>query len=298
MATSSIEWTDKVWNPVRGCVKVSAGCKHCYAETFAERWRGVKGHAYEQGFDLRLAPHKLEEPVHWKEPRKVFVNSMSDLFQVGVPFEYIDKVFTTMARAPRHTFQILTKRPDRMLAYMKRWLRDQDGVESPAGAVKPLANVWLGVSVEDQAAADIRIPLLLKTPAAVRWISAEPLLGPLDLKPYAGCFDGNIGNPSFVRWLDWIVIGGESGHSARPFCIDWADDILRQVRGAGIPVFMKQFGRMPVTENINRWDMDAESIAFMRGAAGAEYKLQDPKGGDMAEWPEEFRVREFPAAVL
>jgi protein gp37 len=194
MGDSKIEWTDKVWNPVRGCVKVSAGCKHCYAETFAERWRGIPVHAYEQGFDLRLVPEKLEEPLKWKGSHKVFVNSMSDLFQDGVPDEFIDKVFGVMAATPQNTYQILTKRPARMLAYLDaairrtyvtiEWMRTGHAPLHQPSVPWPLPNVWIGTSVENQEAADERIPILLSAPAAVRWISAEPLLGPLALKPF------------------------------------------------------------------------------------------------------------------
>lgn len=270
MASSSIEWTDKVWNPVRGCVKVSPGCKNCYAETFAERWRGVPGHAYEQGFDLRLVPEKLEEPLRWQKPARVFVNSMSDLFQEGVPWYFIDDVFEVMAEAPRHTFQILTKRAERMQKYC-------------AERGHSLKNVWLGVSVENQEQADARIPLLLQTPAAVRWISAEPLLGPLDLRSCGLWSDMNgriAPTPPFKCGLDWIVVGGESGYGARPFHLDWARDIVAQCRVAhdGVPVFVKQLGSYPVYD----------------GAHAARFHLDNKKGGDMNEWPIDLRVREFP----
>jgi protein gp37 len=171
-----IEWTDATWNPVRGCTKVSPGCKNCYAETFAERWRGVPGHAYEQGFDLRLVPEKLDEPLRWKKPRRIFVNSMSDLFQEGVPDDLHRDVFAVMALAPQHTFQVLTKRADRMRDYCRSAIRVRPAGDR-ASVAWPLPNVWLGVSVENQHFADERIPLLLQTPAAVRFISAEPLLG-------------------------------------------------------------------------------------------------------------------------
>jgi len=230
---SSIEWADATWNPVRGCVKVSPGCAHCYAETFAERFRGVKGHPYEQGFDLRLVPEKLAEPLSWKKPRRVFVNSMSDLFQDGVPFPFVAAVFAVMAYCRRHTFQVLTKRADRMREFMG-WVNAPEGADTftelygeKAGqritllrmnrvdqdlalhfyddtedgvgldaclhndGEWPPKNVWLGVSVENQHFTDERIPLLLQTPAAVRFISAEPLLGPIDLSRFLTAGDSD-----------------------------------------------------------------------------------------------------------
>lgn len=168
---TSIEWCDSTWNPVTGCTEVSPGCDHCYAKTFAERWRGTPGHYFERGFDVQLRPDKLDQPLRWRKPRRIFVNSMSDLFHDDVPDDYIAKVWEVMARCPQHTFQILTKRHGRM-----RSLLNASTFNSP-----PLPNVWLGVSAENQQWADIRIPALLDTPAAVRFVSAEPLLGPIDL---------------------------------------------------------------------------------------------------------------------
>jgi len=235
---SAIEWTDATWNPVRGCTKVSPGCKHCYAETFAERWRGVKGHPYEQGFDLRLVPEKLNEPLRWRRPRRVFVNSMSDLFQEKIPGGYIEACFLVMARCQalrkENVFQILTKRAKRM----------QDFVlyhEFPNGwtlAALPLQNVWLGVSVEDQPWADARIPLLVETPAAVRFLSCEPLLGPIDLRPWL-----------HPRRIDWVIVGGESGPGARPMQQWWVEFLLGQCQQAGVPFFFKQFGGFPNKRN-------------------------------------------------
>ncbi len=166
-----IEWTDETWNPLRGCTKVSPGCKHCYAETFAERFRGVPGHPFEQGFNLRLAPHKLDEPLRWQRPRRVFVNSMSDLFHEDVPLDYIQRVFGVMAEASKHTFQVLTKRSGRLVA-----LHEQ--LPWPA-------NVWMGVSVESRAYVQ-RIEDLVQVPAAVRFLSCEPLLGPIPELPLSG----------------------------------------------------------------------------------------------------------------
>lgn len=279
MGDSSIEWTEKTWNPVRGCVKISAGCKHCYAETFAERWRGVPGHPYEQGFDLRLVPEKLEEPLHWKKPAKIFVNSMSDLFQDGVPDEFIHRVFNTMFLASAsnrngHTFQILTKRPERMLEWARKWTDSQG---EPLGPQCP--RIWWGVSVEDQEQADERIPLLLQTPAAVRWISAEPLLGPLDIDWCLKRVPAVNRNPQDAR-LDQVVVGGESGPGARPFDLAWARSLRDQCHAAGTPFFMKQLGANPFQDGTSR-------EAFIP-------PMRDKKGGDMGEWPEDLRIRQFP----
>jgi protein gp37 len=309
-AQTSIEWTATVhpdgsvtpgstWNPVRGCVKVSPGCAHCYAETFAERFRGVKGHPYEQGFDVRLVPEKLDEPLHWKKPRRVFVNSMSDLFQDGVPAEYIDRVFAVMALAPQHTFQVLTKRAERMQKYLTDAM-DADDItvakfeitgetwdfcNSPRVTL-PLPNVWLGVSVENQHFADERIPLLLQTPAAVRFISAEPLLEPVNVGLYLSR-DGMFPMPGFrdpLPGLNWVIVGGESSPSARLFNVEWARSIIAQCKAAGVPCFVKQLGRHPY-----------DNRSSVPEAPPYEFFFEDKKGGDMAEWPADLRVREFPA---
>ena len=210
---STIEWTDATWNPVTGCTKISAGCANCYAERFAERWRGIQGHAYEQGFDLKLWPERLKIPHGWRKPRKIFVNSMSDLFHDDVPREYIKDVFQTMALCPRHTFQVLTKRAARL------WIL-RDELDWPD-------NVWAGVSVEN-AAARKRILFLRDVPAAVKFLSCEPLLGPLP--------------NMYLEGIDWVIVGGESGPKARPIKIEWVRDIMDQCRAAGIPFFFKQWG--------------------------------------------------------
>lgn len=211
---SKIEWTDATWNPVRGCAKISPGCKHCYAKTFAERFRGVKGHPYEQGFDLRLVPEKLNEPLNWKKPKRIFVNSMSDLFHQDVPLDYIQRVFEVMNQAHWHTFQVLTKRAERMadLSDKLNWT----------------SNIWAGASVEDQKYGLIRIDLLRIVPAAVRMLSCEPLLEDL----------GEVG----LTGIDWVIVGGESGSGARPMEIGWLNSIRNQCIAAGVPVFIKQMG--------------------------------------------------------
>lgn len=209
---SSIEWTEATWNPVTGCTKVSPGCAQCYAETFAERFRGVPGHPYERGFDLQLRPERLEQPLEWKRPRSIFVNSMSDLFHPDVPLGFIESVFDVMKLAHWHTFQVLTKRSERLaeLANQLRWPE----------------NVWMGVSVENQRWTK-RIDDLRQAPAAVRFLSCEPLLGPLDLD---------------LRGIHWVIVGGESGHRARPMRADWARSIRDQCQAAGVPFFFKQWG--------------------------------------------------------
>lgn len=289
MADSKIEWTNRTWNPVRGCTKISPGCKHCYAETFAERWRGVKGHPYEQGFDLRLVPEKLDEPLRWKKPARVFVNSMSDLFQDGVDEEFITKVFSVMAAASWHTFQILTKRPLRMF----RYIESHKATLSKMAEQWPIPNIWLGVSVENQEYADERIPLLLKTSAAVRFVSYEPALGPVD----------------FGEWvfsnIDWFIVGGESGPGARPFDIAWARNVIRFCKSAGAFCFVKQLGAVPIISSgrQNHWDwgpaigQEAKFEHFSEIPPMWRVKLRSKKGGDMSEWRRDLRVREFPHAV-
>ena len=241
---SGIEWTDATWNPVTGCTKVSPGCDNCYAETFAERFRGTPGHYFEAGFDLTLRPSKLDQPLRWTRPRRIFINSMSDLFHEDVPDEFIARVFAVMSQAPQHAFQLLTKRHGRMRSLLSRV-----GPEwSMFTGVWPLPNVWIGVSVEDQKWADIRIPALLETPAAVRWISAEPLLGPVELRTShcpAHDFPGGFCTfscPQRQR-LDWVVVGGESGRDARPMHPDWARSLRDQCVSAGIPFLFKQHGQ-------------------------------------------------------
>jgi protein gp37 len=251
---SKIEWTDATWNPVTGCSKVSEGCRNCYAMKFAERWRGTPGHYYENGFDITLRPDKLDEPLHWRRPRRIFVNSMSDLFHEKVPFDFIRTVFTIMAEANWHTFQILTKRPDRMKNVLDQLSWRFDGLIFNGSKVTwPLPNVWLGVSVENQRAADERIPLLLQTPAAVRFLSMEPLLGPVDLRNIdydrtvkIDCLTGLHGWPyphaEQDKRIHWVIVGGESGPGARPMHPDWVRSLRDQCHAAGVPFFFKQWG--------------------------------------------------------
>ncbi len=217
-ANSKIEWTDATWNPVRGCTKVSPGCKHCYAETFAERFRGVKGHPFQFGFDLRLVPEKLGDPIRWSTPKRIFVNSMSDLFHPDVPDSYIESVCRVMLAANWHTYQILTKRADRMSRLLKTKLR--------ASAQAP--HIWWGVSVENKVHGLPRIDLLRKADVSVAFLSIEPLLEDL------GLFS--------LKNIDWVIVGGESGPGARPLEADWVRSIRAQCRAQKTPFFFKQWG--------------------------------------------------------
>jgi len=310
--TSAIEWTDATWNPIRGCTRVSEGCRNCYAETLAARFsdpatekrpaqwghglatRTSKGARWTGKIDV-AADATFLAPLRWRKPRRIFVNSLSDLFHEAVPDAVIDRVFAVMALTPQHIFQLLTKRPERMLAYLTapyrgtywidlindltkdrddRWMR---ACAAAGAALHPLPNVWLGVSVEDQAAADARIPLLLQTPAATRFLSCEPLLGQLDLQRwlqrcraarsdgeciYSRCPQLRDGEPArsgrhcpLDTWpgsrdgedpdhplLNWIIAGGESGPGARPMHPDWARSLRDQCAAAGVPFLFKQWG--------------------------------------------------------
>ncbi len=221
---SKIEWTDSTWNPVTGCTKISPGCKNCYAQTFAERFRGVPGHPFEQGFDLRLWPDRIALPLRWRSPRRIFVNSMSDLFHEKVPDTFIDAVFDTMRAAHWHHFQVLTKRAERMSRYVFQRTR----LWGPLYRSHP--NVWLGTSVETQPYV-FRAELVAELSSAVRFLSCEPLLGPLDLRQVLG-----------TGAINWVITGGESGPRARPMNPDWVRAIRDQCRSARVAFFFKQWG--------------------------------------------------------
>ncbi len=214
---SSIEWTDTTWNPVTGCTKISAGCDNCYAERFSERFRGVKGHPFRTGFDLTLRPERVGQPLTWKRPRMIFVNSMSDLFHKKIPAAYIASVFDTMEKADRHVYQILTKRSSLMLKFINERYKSR----------KVPAHIWLGVSVENAQAVS-RVAHLQKANATVRFLSVEPLIAPV------GELD--------LRGIDWVIVGGESGCGARPMKPEWALDIRDQCVDAGVAFFFKQWG--------------------------------------------------------
>jgi len=214
---SAIEWTDATWNPVTGCTKITAGCDNCYAARFAERFRGVSGHPFENGFDLTLRPERVDQPLKWRRPRMIFVNSMSDLFHKGVPDTFVNEVFTTMERANWHVFQVLTKRSSRMQRYLTRRYE----------AKAPPANIWCGVSVENARGA-ARIEHLRGARCAVRFLSIEPLIGPVGQVDLSG--------------IHWVIAGGESGPSARVMHIDWARQIRDECRRQNVPFFFKQWG--------------------------------------------------------
>ena len=216
-ASSKIEWTDATWNPVTGCTKITRGCNHCYAERFAERFRGVPGHPFENGFDLTLRPERLSQPLSWKRPRMIFVNSMSDLFHKNIPPDFIDQVFYTMETADHHIFQILTKRSSLMKNYLKRRYGPKLAPE----------HIWCGVSVEDSAATS-RIRHLQQAPLSVRFLSIEPLIGPV------GKID--------LEGIGWVIVGGESGPNARPMKEDWVLEIRDICERKGTPFFFKQWG--------------------------------------------------------
>lgn len=274
---SKIQWTQSTWNPVAGCRKVSAGCDHCYAIRDAHRLAGnpnAKIAATYAGLTMiqngrpnwtgvfRELPDRLDQPLRWKRPRRIFVNSMSDLFGEGISSLFISRVFGVMARSPWHQFQVLTKRPDRMRDILSSPWFGQFGDT----AAWPLPNVWLGTSVEDQKAADQRIPALLQTPAAVRFLSCEPLLSPLDLglrRDYAW-WDG----------LHWVILGGESGPGARPMKMEWAMSLVDQCENAGVPCFVKQWGSVLAAQN----------------------GLLDHKGADENEWLVQM-PRQFPGGA-
>lgn len=376
---SDIQWCDSTWNPTAGCSPKSPGCAHCYAETMSRRQQAMAQADAKAGRDpgkkrfyldvignngrwngrVNTVEEALTIPLGWKKPRKIFVNSMSDLFwgepddlvfarrhrvehPEPVPFEFIDKVFAVMALCPQHTFQILTKRPKRMAEYMNRmpskWSsldpqaysrNHSDELYRIAGAAKrmiengdsweldrwPLPNVWLGTSTENQKTADERIPWLLKCPAAVRFISAEPLLGPVN--PFNSCpachgegsFQDSTEGGIWVRCdcranmgLHWVITGGESGSGARPCDVAWIRSIVRQCKEAGTACFVKQLGAIPTIQcpyckrtvgKVPSGFTDYCCKEHKQFIADLE-KVKDSKGGNMSEWPEDLRVRQMP----
>lgn len=232
---SGIEWTEATWNPVTGCTKVSPGCAHCYAERFAERWRGIKDHPYEHGFDLQLWPQRLETPLRWRRPRLIFVNSMSDLFHEEVPLDFIKQVFDVMAHANWHTFQVLTKRHERLAEVA-------DQLDWPP-------HVWIGVSIENERWVCRADYLREVREAAIRFISAEPLLGPLEGLD--------------LTEIAWLIAGGESGPGCRPVKEEWLLDLRNLCLASGVPFFFKQWGG-PTFKSGGRW-LDGEMWSQMPG---------------------------------
>lgn len=342
MGDTKIQWTQnadgsqgKTWNPIRArnkvndergwyCEHVSEGCRNCYAERMNLNTYFGNGLPYKVGslddLDLYLDEKILKQPLGWRKPTNVFVCSMTDLFGRWVPNEWIDRIFGIMGDCSEinsHVFQVLTKRPERMLDYMENRARAAWNAPRMNRSVFPPRNIWLGTSVEDQESADERIPRLLSTPAAVRWISAEPLLGPVDLKNMrSGTFnalDGidfeDIGDirdagdlsKSDMPGLDWVVAGGESGPGARSLDLRWIKSIVEQCNSAKVPIFVKQLGYRPWWDGVST-KAPADHIylepCYMDEKAGWRFDLmRDKKGGDPSEWPEDLRVREFPKAA-
>lgn len=295
---TTIEWTEQTWNPTTGCDRISPGCDNCYALTMAKRLKGMGQAKYQNdgdprtsgpGFGITGHPDTLGEPLRWKKPRRVFVNSMSDLFHARVTTSLITDVWKIMAATPQHTYQILTKRASRLAPILAK-------VHAELGLTEPLPNVWLGVSVENQKYADLRIPALLAAPAAIRFLSCEPLLGPAWIGDYiwqpCTCCDGeghdeacapcaDTGCDSgHIRKLDWVIVGGESGPGARPMDTAWAGSLIKQCRDAGTAVFVKQLGTV--------WARDTAWGGKTVAGHG------DTKGGTPDYWPTHLRVREYP----
>ena len=255
---SKIEWTEKTWNPTTGCTKVSEGCRNCYAESVAKRFWGDR-----KFDDVQFHQERLDTPLRRKKPTMWFVNSMSDLFHPDIPFDALCDIFEVMVSTPRHIYQILTKRPERMaklIPLIDAELCAREGMPVPEDADFP-ENIWLGVSVENQKAADERILHLLNTPAAVRFLSCEPLLGAVNLRPW-------------LKSLNWVIVGGESGSNARPCKLEWMEDILHQCQSSGTKVFVKQLGS------------DYKGKIFKQPS--------DPKNANLKSFPESLRIREFP----
>ncbi len=372
---TGIQWTDTTWNPVRGCSRISEGCRHCYAERVAARYAWPSRPSYidrGEGRDagpfngfardgkwtgrVELVPDKLAEPLSWRKPRRVFVNNMSDLFHESLPDEAIDRVFAVMALAPHLTFQVLTKRAERMRRYFKRdgWRVDDipvPGARQHIYAIKsgdridvpridpdeypwPLPNVWLGVSVENPDALH-RLDDLARTPAAVRFVSAEPLIE--DLGSLARWLHPDFDSPGYRDWpdctcvgesapcdmcdalgprplIDWMIVGGESGPRARPCDVAWIRSIVAQCKAAGVAVFVKQLGARPMMradslegrrsgDHPEREWPEGTRFGTASGHMGTDWQgrfvmLRDRKGGDPAEWPADLRVREMPEVAI
>lgn len=308
---TSIEWTKppgytgKTWNIITGCDKLSPGCVHCYAANIAKRFWGDRAFS-----DVQFHSDRLEQPLKRQVPTCYFVNSMGDLFHEKVTYEQFKRVMSVIAMTPQHIYQVLTKRPERMLEMVNRYISESI-VQSVIPFERAFSHLWLGVTVEDQKRANKRITLLLQTPAAVRFLSCEPLLTEIDLTDLVWGDATKRGGESHTNCLsleglepeddeefggnlvDWVIVGGESGPKARPFDIAWARSIIEQCKGAGVPVFMKQLGSNPVQEvGVTGYSMGKEM--------DAEFEAPFPstgKGGDPSEWPEDLRVREYPRAI-
>ena len=278
---TNIEWAEEVWNPITGCSKISAGCEHCYAERMAKRLVHIKGSGYDKDnpFGVKLHQSRLEQPLHWKKPRKVFVCSMGDIFHEDVPLAWLLSIWITMAQCPQHVFMVLTKRPKRAYQFLQKEM-----LEAKNNA--PLPNVWLGVTAENQQAADERIPWLLKTPAAKRFVSVEPMLGQVDLDTVNGALSTWWQNGAIdcvdAGHLDWVICGGESGPGARSMDPDWARGLRDQCVSAGVPFFFKQWGAYsPNVEVFRDGDWHYDPVKVGKKRAG---RLLD--GCEWNEYPE------------
>lgn len=296
---TKIEWAEETWNPVTGCSPISEGCRNC-SERMSKRLAGRCGYPADDPFRVTLHPHKLDEPLKWKKPRRVFVCSMGDLFHEDVPDEFIARIWGIMAKCLNHTFQVITKRPHRMMEWLSR-VKDWEGWKTHNGEppnvyggsgiivgynMWPLPNVWLGVTAENQQMADERIPILLETPAAVRFVSVEPMLGPVDLisNDYlGGCINCEVclDNPKTCinraqdRKIDWVICGGESGHGARPMHPEWVRSLKDQCQEAGVPFFFKQWGEWFPRD---QWEWNPELIL-----PDDEYAYRDGSGTHVFE---------------
>ncbi|MBD2437402.1 phage Gp37/Gp68 family protein [Nostoc sp. FACHB-110] len=299
--TTNIQWTDETWNPIVGCSRISPGCSKCYAATAAASARLQQFPQYQKVKDwdgtVEFVKNQLLKPLSWKKPKKIFVCSMSDLFHENVPDEWIDKVMAVAAICPQHTFQILTKRPERALEYFTSENRfacidyqayeilraDRAPYYREHPVVKlPLKNVWIGTTVENQAMANKRIPLLLQIPAVIRWLSVEPLLGEIDLRE-AGMIQRLISDnyewENISEEISWVVVGGESGSGARPCNLAWMRSLARQCQDAEVPAFVKQLGSRPF---------------YLKCGEKYPYKISDKKGGVITDFPEDLQIRQFP----
>ncbi len=287
MSETKIEWATHTWNPVTGCSKVSSGCANCYAERMSKRLAGRCGYPLDNPFRVTLHPDKLKDPLKWKKPRRIFVNSMSDLFHDDVPDSFLDLVFASMAKASQHTFLVLTKRPERMSNYILKAMFDEecnyDGLYAALDELgipdaNPMANVWLGVSVENQAAAE-RISILKQIPAAVRFVSFEPLLGEINL------------TPDLWKDIDWAIVGGESGPGARPMHPDWVRSLRNQCQVAGTKFFFKQWGEFREVCRYNSWPKYADAVAGVARAIGVDRSaLLNADGSDLVNGGPDHKV--------
>ncbi len=294
---TKIQWADATWNPVVGCSKISEGCLNCYAFDLHTMRHKAKQEGkqlpeqYAKPFsEIQLFPNRLEQPLRWKRPRKIFVNSLSDLFHPDVPFDFIRAVWTTMALARHHTFQVLTKRPQRALEFFQ-WMRAQSwGVE------ETLPNVWFGVTVENQQAADERIPLLLQIPAAVRWLSVEPMIGPVDLGQWllTPGWTPSYYDPDNIHsypdaeptneHIDWVVCSGESGSKARHMHPDWARSLQDQCQAAGVPFFFKQWGEwLMVHPDRQSYEFSSPPEKCMEISGSRFYRVGRDKAGRLLD---------------